>query len=148
MNNESYEAISTSEEFDIFEFVCIGKTRNINKQVRFKPLVPNDLYSLQFGDIDENGNLDYYSVSGNGDSEKILTTVSRVVDTYTMKHPNHYVVFGGSTPGRTRLYRMAIGKHLEYLSMIYEIYSCTKEKALLFKREIEAFVFLIKRKKP
>ena len=42
-----------------------------------------NVFNLAFGDINENGEINDYTISDNGDRNKILATVANVVDVYT-----------------------------------------------------------------
>lgn len=48
------------------------------------------------------------AVSDNGDTEKVLATVTDALYVFFDKHPTSYVYATGSTKARTRLYRMGI----------------------------------------
>lgn len=99
------------------------------------------------GDIDENGEIDDYSISDNGDRNKILATVANAVEIYLTKYPDRWVYFKGSTQERTRLYRMAVGLNFEELSLKYEIYAERKDGIAPFEKNSEVLGLLVKRKK-
>lgn len=86
------------------------------------PTEIDGIYNLAFGDIIENGEIDDYCITDNGDRNKILATVFDVVNTYTARYPERMIYFRGSTIERTRLYRIAIGLNLEELSRVFDIY--------------------------
>ncbi|WP_394337181.1 DUF6934 family protein [Chitinophaga skermanii] len=65
---------------------------------------------------------------------------------YLNRHPERYIFFTGSTNGRTRLYRMAIGLNLEELSSKFEIYCQTDNGIIPFRKNISITGLLIKRK--
>jgi len=114
--------------------------------------MPTDLdgvYNLAFGDVDEDGEVDDYSVSDNGDRNKILATVVAAVLEYTKRYPQRYIYFQGSTVERTRLYRMAISLNYTTLAETFNIYSQTTDgtQFVMFDKKLAAKGFLIKRKK-
>ena|SRR5690606_32874179 len=112
------------------------------------PTELDQVYNLAFGDVDENGEVDDYKVSDNGDRNKILATVVAAVSKYTERYPNRYVYFQGSTLERTRLYRMAISINLEELSKSFDIYCQTQDgtQFVHFSRNMPTNGFLVKRK--
>ena len=86
------------------------KSYNINRSPQvfqkigglFKVLVPK-----------ANRGLDDLAISNNGDTEKVLGTVVAALYAFFDRHPGAIVYATGSTPGRTRLYRMGITKFYE-----------------------------------
>lgn len=87
-----------------------------------------------------------FTVSNNGDRNKILATVFKVVDNYTERYPDRWIYITGSTKERTRLYRMAIGINLDELSKTFEIYAISNGELVLFTKNMEISAFIIKRK--
>lgn len=106
------------------------------------------VYNLAFGDVVENGEIDDYSITDNGDRNKILATVFDVVNTYTLRYPERFIYFRGSTSERTRLYRIAIGLNLEELSRVFDIFVEIggNDRFILFRKNLELEAFLVKRK--
>jgi hypothetical protein len=68
------------------------------------------------------------------------------------KYPGKWVYFTGSSPERTRLYRMAITLNLEELSIEFEIVGTFTEKHrynnVPFEKGVNFFGFLVRAKKP
>ena len=149
MNYEKYSDYRYTDDYSVFVFVSTGKKGAIPKKIIFtyRPTELGNFYNLAFGDVNENGKLDDYIISNNGDRNKILATIFTVVDLYTKKYPERWIVFRGSTNERTRLYRIAIGLNLEELCQIFEIYVYTEEGLKPFCKNMEVNVFVIKRKK-
>ncbi len=148
MKYECYEDVTSGSDFSSFQFISEGHNGNIHKQVLFTSTPLPNVFNLAFGDIKENGDLDDLTISNNGDRNKILATILRVVDRYTNRFPDRYVIFKGSTEQRTRLYRMAISLHLEELSEIFDIYADISGdlKFVWFRKGLIVKAFLIKRK--
>jgi hypothetical protein len=90
--------------------------------------------------------LDDFVVSNNGDKEKVLATVAATVLEFTKQTPQAFVYAKGSTPGRTRLYQMAILQNLELVEMRLFIYGLTGNTWSRFEGEVnyEAFIVLHK----
>ena len=146
MKYEIYSDYSFTQDFNVFDFMSIGKNGAIPKRITFTTTGLANVYNLAFGDIDENGDLDDCRISDNGDRNKILATVFNVVDIYTKKYPERWITFSGSTMERTRLYRIAVGLNLDELSQIFEIYAFVQEELKLFAKNMEINTFVIKRK--
>lgn len=148
MQYEFYSDLTIARDLRVFEFVSEGKYGSIRKRVAFIPTELPDVYNLAFGDIKEEGEIDDYSISDNGDRNKILATLAKVVELYTDKYPERWIYFRGSTMERTRLYRMAVGLNLEELSEKFEIYAEVNdsEDFLPFHINMQISAFLVKRK--
>jgi hypothetical protein len=145
---EYYGAIRTADDFSSFDFISTGRSGQFNKRIVFMPTEMQGIYNLAFGDIMENGEIDDYCITDNGDRNKILATVFDVVNTYTAKYPERMIYFRGSTKERTRLYRIAIGINLEELARIFDIYTeiAENDHFIPFRKNMEVEAFLIKRK--
>jgi hypothetical protein len=146
MKYEVYTELIITDDFSVVDFISTGKNGSKPKRIAFTATELENVYNLAFGDIDENGEINDYSISDNGDRNKILATVVNAVDDYTKKHPEHWKLFRGSTGERTRLYRMAIGLNLEELSLKFDIYAFDQEELIPFSKKMEINAFLIKRK--
>ena len=146
MKYEMYSDYRYTNDYSVFDFISIGKYGAIPKKITFTSIGFDNVYNLAFGDVNENGDLDDYRISNNGDRNKILATIFTVVDFYTKRYPERWIVFRGSTKERTRLFRIAIGLNLEELCKIFEIYVYTEKGLKLFCKDMEVNVFVIKRK--
>nr|WP_213087120.1 hypothetical protein [Chitinophaga agrisoli] len=108
---------------------------------------PEPVYNLAFGDINiQTGTIDDFSVSNNGDRDKILATVAATVIAFTDHYPGALIFAQGSTASRTRLYRMSIAKHHNEISGIFDIYGFIKDQWEPFKPDGAYAAFLAKRK--
>ena len=145
---EYYAAIRTADDLSSFDFVSTGKSGEFLKRIVFMRTEIEGVYNLAFGDVMENGELDDYSITDNGDRNKILATVFDVVNTYTVRYPERMIYFRGSTKERTRLYRIAIGLNFEELSKFFDIYAEIEgdDRFTPFRKNMEIDAFLIKRK--
>lgn len=141
-----YEAIEMADKFGIFNFISIGKKGAIPKRISFTKTELDSVYNLAFGDVDLDGEINDYFVSNDGDRNKILATVVKVIGDYTDRYPDRWIFFTGSTNERTRLYRMAVGLYLEELSAKFEIYVHDGEKFMPFAKNLKTNAFLIKKK--
>jgi hypothetical protein len=141
----NYDAYSDIREVRDLSTVKYG---DILKRIMFVPTQLPYVYNLAFGNVDEFDDIDDTSVSDNGDRNKILATLAKVIDQYTRKYPERRIYFRGSTKERTRLYRMAVGLNLEELSDTFEIYGEVddEEDFVPFRKNMEINAFVIKRK--
>jgi hypothetical protein len=147
MKYEVYDGVKFDVSYSRFDFISEGHNGSIPKRVIFTPTPWSNVYNLAFGDITESGSVDDLKISDNGDRNKILATILRVVETYTDRFSERYVYFRGSTEHRTRLYRMAIGLNLEELSVRFEIYVDISGELdfVPFQKGLNVKAFLIKR---
>jgi hypothetical protein len=146
MKYESYDAVRIADDLSSFDFISTGKYGSVLKRIVFEPMGIAGIYVLAFGNVMSNDAIDDYSITDNGDRNKILATVVDAVNSYTERYPDRMIYFLGSTNHRTRLYRMAIGLNLEELSHSYDIYAGIGDEFIPFYRNINATAFLIKRK--
>ena len=96
--------------------------------VYFKETNDPEVYNLAFGNLLPNGGVDDYTRNDNKDRNKIMATVADIVYEFTARYPDKYVFFKGSTPGRTRLYRMALSLNFSLLNIDFEIYGAIFEE--------------------
>ena len=97
-----------------FEFVSEGPRGRIVKLVKYTETSVKGVYNLGFGDkMGEEDDFDDMVISDNKDSVRVLATVAETVYRFTNKFPNASVLATGSTPTRTRLYRIGISNSLE-----------------------------------
>jgi len=147
MKYEVYSEIEISDDFNVFDFISTGKNGDILKRVAFSKTEEENVYNLALGDVDEDNDIDDNAVTDNGDRNKVLATVAAIVEAYTKRFPDRWIIFRGSTEERTRLYRMAVGLHLDELSSLYEIWAYKDEQLIRFSKNLTINAFLIKRKK-
>ena len=115
--------------FEFFEFYSEGPKGVIKKVVEFQLTSEDNVYNLAFGDYDEEAKgIDDKAVTNNGDSLKVLATVSSTVYAFVEKHPSAWIVATGSTEARTRLYRMGITNNLAEISEDFHVFGFTKEE--------------------
>lgn len=143
-----YREIDATDDFDAFDFVSRGKNGDILKRVIFTATDEKEVYNLAFGDVDEDNEINDLVITDNGDRNKVLATVVLIIEAYTQRFPDRWIYFRGSTDDRSRLYRMAIGLHLEELSSSYEIWALIDGRLELFSKDLKTNAFLIKRKNP
>jgi hypothetical protein len=135
------------ETVSIFEFFSEGKNGKVKKVIYFNQTEIRGLYNLGFGDFDEiTGEIDDLIVTDNGDSEKVLVTVASSIYIFTENNPNAFVFLVGSTPARTRLYRMGITKYFDKISNEFVIKGLQNNSWIPFEHNGKFIAFLVKRK--
>lgn len=130
-----------------YEFVSEGPRGKIKKVIEFSETNVENVYNLAFGDLDEKtGQVDDKSVTNNGDSLKVLSTVASSVYTFTSKYPDSWVFATGSTTVRTRLYRMGLTNNLAEISEDFQVFGLRDDnwEEFIIGEDYEAF--LVKRK--
>ena len=146
MNLPRYQ-LAGNDKLTTFEFVSEGPKGRIQKLVQFTSTNLKDVYNLAFGDKDKTtGKIDDTIISNNGDSEKVLATVTATIYAFTDKYPDAFIYATGSTKSRTRLYRMGITKYLSEVENDFIIFGETKEGWDIFEKDANYFGFLIQRK--
>jgi hypothetical protein len=142
MNIEKYH-LKSDDSFSYFEFISVGIKGPIRKIIEFQRTSTPGLYNLAFGDKNvETGELDDLAVSNNGDTEKVLATVVSALYTFFDKNPEALVYATGSTPARTRLYRMGISKFYDEIVNDFHLFGQMEKKLYSFEigEEYEGFV--------
>lgn len=114
--------INVGNESLTFEFDSVGPKGRIRKRVSFQTFHNEPtVYNLGFGDVDKDDNIDDQIISDNSDGRKVLTTVAYCTGVFFEKHPDAMVYIQGSTPSRTRLYRIGINNNYVHLSKDFKI---------------------------
>jgi hypothetical protein len=150
MKYEKYESLFASPDAREFTFVSKGPNGQIQKVVQYTETENPDIYNLAFGNLLPDGSIDDHIKNDNKDRNKILATVAITVYEFTARHPGKFVFFTGSSPERTRLYRMALTNNFEELSLDFEIFGAISQRNLFiienFQRNKHYNAFAIKRK--
>jgi hypothetical protein len=133
MKQEYYEYYSDNQCL-YFEFESVSKSKTVKKIIVFSPLENNqNLYNLALADANEDGSFSDKAVTNNDDMEKVIATVIQAILRFFEKYPSKWVYIEGSTPDRTRLYRIVISKELLEVKKIVDIYG-------ILGAEIEEFI--------
>lgn len=150
MKYEKYDNIISSSDNLEFQFESIGPNGKIKMIVQFAETDNETIYNLAFGIYNNDGSVDDNTINNNSDRNKILATVATTVYEFTSRYPDKTVFFCGSTPHRTRLYRMAITLNLLELKKDFRIYGILKGidtyEKVPFKKGVDYFGFIIERK--
>jgi uncharacterized membrane protein len=138
----------TESEAKLFKFSSEGPKGKIKKLVVYSQMLETDIYNLAFGDYDEEtDSINDIVITNNNDSQKVLATVVSTLYVFTNKHPDFWVYATGSTPARTRLYRIGITLNLEEILANFEVFGLSDETWQKFEKDNDYEAFLVKRKK-
>ena len=151
MRYEKYENIVTSSDKLEFQFISDGPKGKIIKLIQFTQTQNSEIYNLAFGNLRDDGLIDDETTNDNKDRNKILATVAASVYEFSSHYPDKMVFFCGTTPNRTRLYRIALSLNYEVLKKDFHIYGIQKNadtfERAAFCKGVEYYGFIIKRKK-
>jgi hypothetical protein len=147
MKLPKYE-MEAEDSLEVFEFVSVGTKGNIPKLIKFSETALKGFYNLAFGDKDSlTGEIDDKAVSNNGDSEKVLATIVSAVYAFTDKETDAWVYATGSTPARTRLYRMGVTKYIDEVRQNFEVYGLLNGEWENFDKDVDYTAFIVRRNK-
>ena len=118
MNNPPYEYNKVHAYRYIFE--STGK-RTITKVVEFSSTEMIHVYNLAFGDLLPNDEIDDTVISNNGDIIKIFATVIDILQDFTWCNPSFIILFMGSTPLRTLLYKRILKTYYQSIRTQFSI---------------------------
>ncbi len=111
--------------------------------IEFQATTTPGFYNLAFGDKNsDTGELDDLAISNNGDTEKVLGTVVSALYVFFDRNPEALVYATGSTPARTRLYRIGINKFYHDIQNDFYLHGQIGDKLYPFEvgKEYEGFV--------
>lgn len=121
MNQPSYHP-DTSPAFTEYAFESWGPQGIFPYLITYTYLPDMRVYNLCFGRRTIADTIDDTHNNSNGDRDLILATVVKSAYVFTNNYPDRYIVFKGSTPGRTRLYRMLLSIYFHELSRDFNIW--------------------------
>ena len=123
MNEPRYLQVENTPEYDIFTFVSQGRHGDLVKIVSFNEIIgSDDVFNLALGTILPDGQMDFETITNNGDRNKVLATVASIVSIFIEHHPGKSVYIRGSDNRRTILYQRAILYAFDELILIFNIY--------------------------
>jgi len=148
MNLERY-AYDRKRTYKEYVFYSNGPNGRVLKVVRFVLLKtrPVHIYNLTLGDWNKAyDELDYWSVTNNGDTGKVLATVAAIVYDFMDIFRSALILVESDSPARIRLYQMAIHKYLKEIEEIFNVYGDIDDDLVLFQKNVHYNAFLITRK--
>lgn len=146
MRDQRYQ-LEATPTFLSYEFTSEGPKGRIPKLVKYTVTSNPNVYNLGFGDkVGDTHDFDDKVISDNNDSARVLATVAASLYTFTDNYPNIFVVATGSTPARTRLYRIRISNIIEEIEQDFLVLGYLGTKWEIFEKNRDYSAFLIKRK--
>lgn len=146
MKVDKYQ-LDSDETLSVFEFISVGPKGAIQKIIDFQPMETPGLYNLAFGDKHPvTGKIDDLSVTNNSDTDKVLGTVVAALYIFLDKNPDAWVYATGSTPARTRLYRMGITRFYHEIQQDFYLFGRIGKEFYEFETGKEYEGFLAQRK--
>jgi len=121
MHEDRYNQIRIDEDFTVFKFISEGRHGNLPKIVSFNEIRKN-IFNLALGTILSNGEIDFETITNNGDRNKILATVARIASIFIEHYPGKSVYITGSDNRRTLLFQRAISYAYDYLEQMFYVY--------------------------
>ena len=148
MNLERYD-YDRERTYKEYFFFSEGPNGRVLKSVRFDLVKtrPMHVYNLVLGDWDnEQGEIDYWSVTNNGDTEKVLATVAAIVLDFTDIFNRAVIRIKGGDDARTRLYQMRINKYLDEINEIFNVCGDLDGDLIEFQKNVKYNKFFIARR--
>lgn len=146
MKVEKYH-LKSDNTLTYFEFISVGSKGAVRKMIEFQTTTTPGLYNLAFGDKDPvTGELDDLAITNNSDTEKVLGTVVAALYAFFDKNPEALVYATGSTPARTRLYRMGITRFYDEIQNDFHLFGQIGGKLYVFEVGKKYNGFLARRK--
>lgn len=123
MHEDRYIEVENSSDYRTFTFISNGRHGDLVKIVIFDEITEfNNVFNLALGTILPGGEMDFISVTNNGDRNKILVTVADIVLKFIENHPGKNVYITGNDNRRTLLYQRAIIYGYDELIEVFNIY--------------------------
>lgn len=127
----------------VYLFVSEGKNGCVRKKVQFD-LMQAGIFNLGFGDWkDGDSGFDDLAITDNGDMEMVLSTVARITVEFLSENPGVIIHLTGSTPARTRLYRIIISNRYDSIRNDYSVWGYLNGAFRPFQKNINYEAFLI-----
>lgn len=150
MQFDKYAPLLASTDSLEFTFVSNGPKGEIKIVVQFNATENPTICNLAFGNLLPDGRVDDTIKNDNKDRNKVLATVAAAVYEFTSKYPEKLIFFSGSTPERTRLYRMALTNNFDLLDLDFEIFGVVLQTETYYVEKLlkgkDYFGFMVKRK--
>jgi hypothetical protein len=119
-NGYSLETLNSGLEFN---FLSTGPNGIIKKYILFKPMERvSDVFSMGFGDIMDNGSVNDQVVTNNQDLSLVVGALLASIGLFFERYPTKSVFIAGTTPSRTRLYRIIISKNFPVVQSRFRIF--------------------------
>lgn len=137
-------------ELYFYRFYSVGPKGSVRKLVCFQHYTDNPFktFNLCFGDSDEHSiEIDDLTVTNNEDLRIVLQTVALIALEFLRYQKGAWISAKGSTPSRTRLYRIWILKFWDEINQYFTVLGYFNGRVIPFERGInyEGFLFILKK---
>lgn len=118
----------------------------IDKVLLFKHLDDPEVFEITLGNLRTDGSIDVDGSGDHGDAALVLSTVAKAIEFFLSDHPEAEIFIEGTTPGRTRLYQMAIVRELDDLGRYFDVSGFTGSREEFFQsgRNYQSFTISLK----
>lgn len=131
----------------LFEFESVSEIKTIKKVIAYELIDDKQkVFNLSLVDKNDDGKISDMVVSNNNDMEMVLATVIQTLPIFFAEFEGSQIFFSGSTPSRTRLYRIIIAKFQKDFEREYAIYGFINQIAEPFQKGKNYEAFLISKK--
>ena len=132
----------------LFEFESVSETTKVIRKIIAYELIDEqqNVFNLSLVDKDNEGKISDMVVSNNSDMEMVLATVIQTLPVFFAEFEGSKIFFTGSTPSRTRLYRIIIAKHYKDFEQVYSIFGFINQIPEPFQKNNNYEAFLIFKK--
>jgi len=147
MNLDRYE-YAREWAYKEYSFYSEGPNGRILKVVSFVLMSsrPVRIYNLALGDWNnEYGEPDYWSVTNNGDTEKVFATVAAIILDFTSTAGSVLIQLEGNSPARKRLYQMTINRYRNEIAKIFQVLGRVNYQLEAFQKNTAYDLILIAR---
>jgi hypothetical protein len=146
MKQKIYEYKSENESL-WYEFESVSEVKIVKKVVVYTPFEDNpNLYNLALADAFPDGSYSDKSITNNDDMDKVMATVIQTLLRFFEKYPSKMIYFEGSSPERTRLYRIILSRELFEIEKLFFVYGIIDNNPQLFEKNqnYNAYVIALK----
>lgn len=132
-----------------FEFLSVSNLKTVKKVVTYTPFQDSrEIFNLGFADALPDGSFSDTNVTNNDDMEKVFATIIRTILHFFEKYPDKMIYITGSTPVRTRLYRIIILRELSKIEDTFRVLGLSGSVPEVFQKNqnYQAFVISLRSK--
>lgn len=135
MSGNVYTQITTSENFEIYQFISDGRLP-LTKVVKFELVDAREqIYNLVLCTVLADGTEDCNGASRNGDMNKVLETTAQITKIFSDQYPKRKIFVTGSTIARTRQYQIKILLFYKLINEFFEIEGVAMKDFQIISRE-------------
>lgn len=107
MNLNKYVTFRDESSDQFYWFYSEGPRGRIRKVVQFQESDYSNVYNLSLGD-DEGTAINFYNITNNKDTKKVLASITDIVEDYTRRFPDRWILVTGDDDAK--------GDYTKYIS--------------------------------